>query len=123
MRDDGKAAAAVDPAHRIAQARPLMWYEGRLAPAEKAPECGIHIPDCALLYQEAREMRTAYHLRIGGKLARAFEAAGNTQFVERRGHFARTLDAPAAGRGKPGPQHAVGGIDAETDDVYGLAAP
>jgi len=123
MRDDGNAAAAVDPAHGIAQARPLMRHEGRLACAKETSECGVHIPDCPLLYQEAREMRAAYHLRIGGKSLRAFEAAGNTQFVERGGHFPRTLDAPAARRGKPGLQYAVGGIDAEADDVYGLAAP
>lgn len=123
MGDDGNAAAAVDPAHRIAQARPLVWHEGRLAAAKKTLECGVDIPDFAPLHQEPREMRASYHLRIVGKLPRAFEAVGNTKLVERCGHFLRTLDAPAAGRGKSGLQHAIRGIDAETDDVYCLAAP
>ena len=68
-------------------------------------------------------MRASYHLRIVGELLRAFEAAGNTKLVERCGHFSRTLDAPAAGRGESALQHAIRGIDAETDDVYRLAAP
>ena len=45
-------------------------------------------------------MHAAYHLRIPGKSACAFETARDPEFVKRGCHLTRTLDTPVAGDGK-----------------------
>ena len=58
MRDDGQAAAAVDPLHRIAQTRPLVRHKTRLTRAEITLERAVHVLDRAALDQKPREMGT-----------------------------------------------------------------
>ena len=95
-----------------------MRHIARLAAAEKTFESTSEVPHHVLLYQKAREMGTSYHLRIGGKLLRAFEAAVNSQLLERESnHSLGTTARPPARNRQPRLQAGMRGIDAEADDM------
>ena len=123
MRKHGGPSAAVNPAYRSAQGRPLVGHIARLATAEKALERSLDVLHDTFPDQKSREMRTPYQTRVGGVLLRAITAAGDAERLERSNDFPGAINSSAAGRCQSGLQCRIGWIDTEADDMDGLALP
>src|SRR5450759_2011466 len=123
MRKHGGSSAAVDPAYRSIQRRPLVRHIARLATAEEALERGLDVLHYALHDEKTREMRAPYQLRVGGKLVRTVAAAGDAERLKRGNHTLGTISTSATRRRQPGLQYRIGWIDAKADNMNGLAVP
>src|SRR5690606_19434341 len=100
-----------------------MRNEARLAFHEEPTEHLAQVAADTPFDQETREVRTPDHCRVRNVPQRPFVGALDAGGAERFAHLPRTRVAPAARSLEARVQCRIGGIDAQTDDVDGFAAP
>jgi hypothetical protein len=123
MREHGIAARDTDPAHRVAQCRPLVRHVAGLARHQEAAEGMPRVRHCADVGEKAREVGAAHHLRVLGALERSFESAVDPRFGQFRSHALGALQAPAPHARQSRGERLVVRVDAQSHDVDRAAAP
>src|SRR5574340_1314007 len=123
MRDHRHAATRADPVHGVIQRDPFVFDVARDAAREEALERAAHVGRVSLRHQPARKMRAPHYLLVDGVVIGTFVGAGDAGFCQIVAHAAGALDAPQPDASETGCQFGVRGVDAQTDDVYGLLSP
>ena len=123
MRDDRRTAGQANPAQSIAERRPAVRHEAGSSFGQISAEHlrrGGRGPD---FDQVTREVGARDKIRIAGTLQRAFIRASDTDRLELFADGLRPLQASAAGRGEPGDELRMRGIEVEPDDVNRSSRP